>query len=107
MKLLTKKIIKALPPTMSTISTSLENNIVICKFFTPDSSWSWFVFEGEPDGEPCDNGEINYIFFGMVHGWKREMGYFKLSELRQVKRYLKLTIERDLSIFKKPYWQCS
>ena len=96
MKLLTQEIIKALPTIYSTDSVPLHEKIVICKFFTPDSAWTWFVFEGQPDGD-------DFLFFGMVHGHVEEMGYFCLSELLEVRGHLGLPIERDASVFKVPY----
>jgi len=102
MTLLTKKIIDALPPLYATDGIPLEEKVVICKFFTPDANWTWFVFEGVPlEHQPED-----YELFGMVHGFEKEMGYFYLSELNQVRGKLGLPIERDLSIFQKPYGQC-
>ena len=56
------------------------------KFFTPDSSWSWFA--SEFDGED--------LFFGLVVGHEIELGYFSLTELQSVKGPLGLLIERDL-----------
>ena len=56
------------------------------KFFTPDSSWTWYA--SEFDGED--------IFFGLVIGLEIELGYFSLSELKSVKGPLGLQIERDL-----------
>ena len=56
------------------------------KFFTPDSSWSWFA--SEFDGQD--------IFFGLVIGLEIELGYFSLSELQSVRGPLGLQIERDL-----------
>ena len=56
------------------------------KFFTPDSSWTWYA--SEFDGED--------IFFGLVIGFEIELGYFSLSELKSVKGPLGLPIERDL-----------
>ena len=52
------------------------------KFFTPDSSWSWFC--SEFDGEDT--------FYGLVIGFEMELGYFLLSEFEG----LKPLIERDL-----------
>jgi hypothetical protein len=44
------------------------------KFFTPDSDWTWFVTEGQPQDD-------DFIFFGFVCGFEEEWGYFMLSEL--------------------------
>ncbi len=60
--------------------------LALVKFFTPDSSWTWYAseFEGED------------IFFGLVIGLAIEFGYFSLSELQSVTGPLGLPIERDL-----------
>lgn len=97
MKLLTKEIIEALPPIYATENIKLEDKIVICKFFSPVSNWTWYVFEGEKQA----NGD--YYFFGMVHGFERECGYFLLSQLTEVKLPGGLKIERDRPVFKIPY----
>ena len=56
------------------------------KFFTPDSSWTWYATEF--DGED--------LFYGLVIGHYKEFGSFSLSELRTVRGKLGLPIERDL-----------
>ena len=56
------------------------------KFFTPDSSWSWYSSEFDQDD----------ILFGLVVGLEIEVGYFSLSELQSVRGPLGLPIERDL-----------
>ena len=89
MKLMTKAIEKAMPAIMSTDDIPLEEKTVVAKFFTPDSNWTWFVFEG--DKHP--NGD--WEFFGMVHGMYNEMGSFMLSELEATTGPLGLHIERD------------
>ncbi len=63
-----------------------EDPLVICKFFTPDSNWTWYVLEF--DGED--------VFFGWVVGFEHELGYFRFSELASVRGPLGLSIERDL-----------
>lgn len=55
------------------------------KFFTPDSSWTWYATEF--DGKD--------MFFGLVMGFEKELGYFSLSELQKVRGKLGLPIERD------------
>lgn len=56
------------------------------KFFTPDSSWTWYA--SEFDGED--------IFFGLVSGFEVELGYFSLKEMQEVRGPLGLPIELDL-----------
>ena len=67
MKLLTKQIISALPPLYSTDNIPLKDKLVICKFFTPDANWTWFVFEGNTVDEADYGTKDDYEFFGMVH----------------------------------------
>ena len=85
MKLITKEIKNKLPKLYEQESKGL-NAIVYIKFFTPDSNWSWYATEF--DGTD--------LFFGLVDGFERELGYFSLSELQSVKGPLGLKIERDL-----------
>ena len=63
-----------------------EDPLVICKFFTPDSNWTWYVLEFDRED----------VFFGWVVGFEHELGYFRLSELGSVRGPLGLSIERDL-----------
>ena len=47
-----------------------------------------------------DSGrEVDFRFFGLVDGHCKELGYFLLSELEEVRGPMGLPIERDL------YWQ--
>ena len=85
MKLLTKAILKKLPPLYATDEQG-DDAIVQVKFFTPDAQWTWLATEF--DGED--------IFFGLVVGLETELGYFSLSELRQVRGRFGLPIERDM-----------
>lgn len=48
---------------------------IIAKFFHPASSWTWYATEFDGDD----------TFFGMVHGFENELGYFSLSELESAK----------------------
>ncbi len=88
MKLLTKEIRKKLPPLYSQEHLG-SKAVAVVKFFTPDSSWTWY-------GVSWDGKDI---FFGLVDGLEKELGYFSLSELKKVRGHLGLPVERDL------YWQ--
>lgn len=83
MKLLTQEDRLRLPPLYSTEDE--EDPIVQVKFFDPCGSWSWYATEF--DGED--------LFFGLVDGFERELGYFRLSELASVRGPLGIGIERD------------
>lgn len=63
--------------------------VVQVKYFTPDSSWTWYATEGQPE-------EDDFLFFGYVIGFEREWGYFVLSEMESARGPLGLPIERDL-----------
>lgn len=88
MKLLTEELKKSLPKLYTTESEA--DPLIICKFFTPDSNWTWYVLEF--DGENT--------FFGLVAGIETELGYFTLDELESYRGSWGLGIERDL--FFKP-----
>jgi hypothetical protein len=63
-----------------------DDAIVIAKFFTPDSSWTWWATEYDPE---------THEFFGLVQGHEVELGYFSLDELETITGSLGLHIERD------------
>jgi len=86
MKLLTQEIRRKLPPLYSQEKLG-GKAMVHVKFFTPDSSWTFWATEFDPkDG----------LFFGLVEGHERELGYFSLAEMQQVRGPLGLPVERDL-----------
>lgn len=60
--------------------------MVVCKFFNPCGSWSWFVMNYDGD---------DYLW-GIVKGFETEIGSFSLSELQAYKGPLNIGIERDL-----------
>lgn len=87
MQLLPDDLRAQLPPLYATEGES--DPLVVCKFFTPDSSWTWYATEaGDVDGD--------YLFFGLVDGHEAELGYFSLLELENARGPLGLRIERDL-----------
>ena len=96
MKLLPDDLRRSLPPLYS--QENAADPTVHIKFFTPDSSWTWLVTEGEPDGE-------GFRFFGYVIGMAGEWGYFVLSELETARGPLGLSIERDLFFRPRPFTQ--
>lgn len=63
--------------------------ICALRWFTPDSSWTWYVIEYEPNGQLC---------FGLVDGLQKELGYFSLAEIEHLRGPMGLPVERDL------YW---
>lgn len=99
MNLLTEEIRKQLPPLYSGEEKGLDDAIAVVKFFTPDSGWTWYATEGSPVDEAgyydTDKPQVDYLFFGLVDGFEREFGYFRLSELESIRGPLGLPIERD------------
>jgi len=93
MKLITKEIEKRLQahPIKSTETKKEDDIQVLVKFFTPWSSWTWFVTEAE-----WLEDQKTWEFFGLVVGHEVELGYFWLSELEGVTGPFGLKIERDM-----------
>ena len=85
MKLLPKNIKNKLPK-LGEQDNKGSHTIIYTKFFTPWSNWTWYV--AEFDGVD--------IFFGLVDGLFKELGYFTLSELESIEGPFGLKIERDL-----------
>ena len=75
----------SLPPLYAT--QDQDHPVAYLKFFTPDSSWTWLVTEYDPQERLC---------FGLAVGHERELGYFSLAELEEVRGPMGLPIERDL-----------
>jgi len=84
MKLLTKANEASLPALYA--NEKVADPIVQVKFFTPDSSWTWYATEYDPKERR---------FFGLVDGHEKELGYFMLDELASARGPMGLPIERD------------
>lgn len=77
-----------------------EDPIVHLKLFCPWNQWTWFITEGEQQGE-------DFIFFCYVIGHEQEWGYSSLNELSSVTGPMGLKIERDIHFSPKPRSQVS
>ena len=93
--LIPESLVKSIPRLYATEKVS--DPLAQVKFFTPDSSWTWFVQEYDPDERRC---------FGLVIGLETELGYFGLEELEEVRGPMGLPIERDLHFQPKPLSEC-
>ena len=93
MKLMTKEIESKIKP-LRHFEKSGETPVAVVKFFDPTGSWTWYVAEGEKQGDG------DWLFWGAVDGFEFEYGYFRLSELKHAKDSCTglqaLPIERDL-----------
>ena len=101
MMLMTKVIEKTLPALYSQENTA--DPICKLKFFTPESSFTWYVTEGRKE----DNGD--WLFFGKVVSHlcsDGELGYTTLSQLKEIRGRLGLPVERDRYFSEKLLSQC-
>jgi len=87
MKLLTKELLKKLPPLGHSQKTKEEPQAIV-KWFTPDANFTWYVAEYNPENGMC---------WGLVDGLAKEFGYFMLDEIKALRGPLKLPVERDWS----------
>ena len=76
---------------------SQDAPLAMVKLFTPDSSWTWYIVEYDPEQRLC---------FGLVIGHEREFGYFSLEELEELRGPMGLPVERDLHFDPKPVVEC-
>ena len=69
-----------------------EDAEIVCKFFSPVGSWTWYVLEAEKFNED------DYEFFGIViNGYgEQEYSSFLLSDLQNLRLPFGLRVERDL-----------
>ena len=87
MKLLTQEILDAVPSLYANENVDPGNTLVVAKFFTPWTGWTWYMTEYDPESDRA---------FGLVEGFEKELGYFSIEELESVTGPGGLTIERDL-----------
>ena len=91
MKLLTKKLLENFPPLYS--QEEVSDPVAIARFYDTLGNWSWYAIEF--DGKN--------LFFGLVIGFERELGYFSLAELEQINEAAGFNrIERDSSFSPVP-----
>jgi hypothetical protein len=92
MKLLTKAILKQLPPLYANENVPSGDQVAIVKFFHPMSNYTFYATEYDP---------VQRLFFGLAVLFETELGYTSLEELEDV-RVAGLGIERDLHWTPKP-----
>lgn len=76
---------------------SVDDPLAVLKFFTPDSSWTWYLTEYDPEER---------LAFGLVVGHERELGYFSIEELEELRGPMGLPIERDVNFRPTPLSKC-
>ncbi len=85
MKLLTKAIREKAEKQFKKGSSTSQ--MVVAKFFTPWTNWTWYLMNLDSDGDYA---------WGIVEGHSTEMGSFSIKELESIKGPLGLKIERDI-----------
>lgn len=103
MKLITKQIEKAFAkhPLYSQDGKGYEAT-AIAKFFLPCGAWTWYITEAEKQGD-------DWLFFGLVingHG-EKELGYFTLSQLEEIRVWGCIKVERDRRFEATPLSKCA
>ena len=86
-KLLSEQQIQSIPNLYET--ENQKDPIVYVKLFLPSSNWTWYIIE--------INKEDNNTCYGFVDGLEKELGYFTLSELENLKGAFGLKVELDTS----------
>jgi hypothetical protein len=94
--LMPESIAKTIPSLYATQND--RDPLVHLKWFTPDSSWTWYVTEYDP---------VDRLCFGLVIGHEREFGYFSLNEIEEARGPLGLRVERDLYFEPTPASRCN
>ena len=89
-QLLPPEVLKGLPPLGATEREA--DPLCRVKFFYPDFSWTWYAIEFDGDD----------LFFGLVDGFEKELGYFSLRELLSNRGKWGLEIERDFHFTPTP-----
>lgn len=87
MELLTQELIEQIPPLYEQEDKG-ENALAYVKLFTPDSNFTWYITEYNANEKMC---------FGLIDGFEKELGYFSLNEIEQIKGSMGLKVERDIS----------
>ena len=83
--LLPQFIQKRLPSLDSTQDKSIADLTAQVKYFYPDFGWTWYGVAW--DGED--------LMWGLVDGFEKELGYWRMTELMGNRGKLGLEIERD------------
>ena len=86
MKLITKEIAEAAQAQYHK-GASLNDQMIVAKFFDPCGSWTWYLMNQDPN-------DPDYLW-GIFKGNELDRGSFSLSELQEYKGRFGLGIERD------------
>lgn len=90
MQLITQEIRKRTPPLYGNEGKAPEDIPVAAKFFTPWTSWTWYMTEADFEQDLAFGYAINSRMPDCA-----ELGYFSLAELRNLRGPFGLRVERD------------
>ena len=85
-KLIPKELLANIPKLYET--EDLSDPLCHIKLFTPDANFTWYVIESSIDENLC---------YGYAKGLERELGYFLLEEIEDIRGSLGLPVEMDIS----------
>ncbi len=88
MELLPDELRSRLPPRYS--QEADDEPVVYAHYFVPETASSWYVCEGQPEGE-------DYLFFGFVSFQDANFRQFLLSELQAMRGPLGQPVKLDLT----------
>lgn len=89
-QLMNATVAATLPPLYSQEERG-DSALAVVKYFCLTSDWRWYATEYNPEQK---------TFFGLVHGFEVELGYFSLEEFEALNASSGMpVIERDL------YWR--
>jgi hypothetical protein len=89
-QLMNAAVAASLPPLYSQEEKG-DAALAMVKYFCLSSNWTWYATEYDP---------VEKTFFGLVHGFEVELGYFTLAEFEELNASSVFpVIERDL------HWQ--
>lgn len=95
--LMPDELAKTIPPLYS--QENVRDPMAGAKFFTPDSSWTWYVVEHDPKSE-------GRVAWGLVYGHEAEVGPFSIEEMENARGPMGLPIERDEHWKPRPLSKC-
>ena len=72
--LVSEEKLKTLPPLGEQDGKGMSA-VAYLHFYSPACQWQWYATEFDP---------TNRLFFGLVHGFETEYGYFSLDELKSM-----------------------
>lgn len=74
-----------------------DDPVAQVKLFMPYTAWTWYITEYDRSNRMC---------FGLVVGDERELGYFSLEQLEEIRGLCGVRVKRDSSFQPQPVSEC-